>query len=148
MYYKHFSIQEREYIQQALWEKKSLQSIAEYLKRSPSSISRELRRNNPIRTVPYISRVAQEKAVKKRSCRGRYERLKNDVVRDYVVSHLKLGWSPEQIAGMIKKEKIGSISHEAIYQYIYPHLHRDGRGLLKLHKEDLELIQKNSCSFC
>jgi IS30 family transposase len=137
MHYKHFTIQEREYIQQALWEKKSLRSIAEHLNRSPSSISRELRRNNPIRTVRYIPRVAQEKAIKKRSCRGRYERLKNDAIRDYVITHIKLGWSPEQIAGMIKKERFGSISHEAIYQYVYHQIHRDGYGYVKPNKEDL-----------
>jgi IS30 family transposase len=137
MKYKHLSILEREKLQELLWQKKSIRYIAEVLERSPSSISRELRRNNPIRTCVYIPRVAHEKAIKKRSCRGRYERLKNDVIRDYVISHLKLGWSPEQIAGMIKKEKIGSISHEAIYQYIYHQIHRDGYGYVKPNKEDL-----------
>jgi IS30 family transposase len=38
---------------------------------------------------------------------------------------------------MIKKEKIGSISHEAIYQYIYHQIHRDGYGYVKPNKEDL-----------
>ena len=137
MKYKHFTIDEREYIQQALWEKKSIRGIALVINRSPSSISRELRRNNPVRSNIYTPRIAQEKAIKKRSCRGRYERLKNDTVRSYVTSHLKLGWSPEQIAGMIKKEKVGSISHEAIYQYIYAQVHRNGWGELRKGKEDL-----------
>lgn len=34
-------------------------------------------------------------------------------------SCLSKGWSPEQISGYFKKEHSGSISHEAIYQYIY-----------------------------
>jgi IS30 family transposase len=137
MNYKHFTIEEREYIQAAVWEKKSLRSIALYLKRSPSSISRELKRNYPQERKVYTPRVAHEKALKKRSSRGREERLKNERIREYVVAHLKLGWSPEQIAGIMKKEKVGSISHEAIYQYIYAQVYRDGWGQLKPGKEDL-----------
>lgn len=137
MQYKHFTIEEREYIQQALWEKKSLRSIALAINRSPSSVSRELRRNNLIRTTIYTPRIAQEKAIKKRSCRGRYERLKSGVIREYVISYLKLGYSPEQISGTMKKEKVGLISHEAIYQYIYHQIHRDGYGYVKPGKEDL-----------
>ena len=40
-------------------------------------------------------------------------------------------WSPEQIAGRIKKDNVGSISHEAIYQYVYHQIHRNGWGLVK-----------------
>lgn len=137
MNYKHLSILEREKLQELLWQKKSIRYIAEVLERSPSSISRELRRNYPETRNQYTPRLAHEKALTKRTQRGRNERLKNDVIRDYVVSHLKLGWSPEQIAGMIKKEKLGSISHEAIYQYIYHQIHRDGWGYVKPNKEDL-----------
>jgi len=47
-------------------------------------------------------------------------RLKNDAVRDYVESKLKQDWSPEQISGRIEIDHPGlSISHEAIYQYVY-----------------------------
>src|SRR3990170_694118 len=48
------------------------------------------------------------------------QRLKNDLVRNYVQERLMTGWSPEIIAGRIKKDHPGlSISHEAVYQYIY-----------------------------
>ena len=46
---------------------------------------------------------------------------------------LKLGWSPEQIAGTAPI----SISHEAIYQYVYAQVYRSGHGLVKSDKEDL-----------
>jgi IS30 family transposase len=47
-------------------------------------------------------------------------RLKNCQTREYVAGRLKLGWSPEQIAGRLKIGKSSlSISHEAIYQYVY-----------------------------
>ena len=43
--YTHFTLSEREYLQQLLSEGKSLRKIAEILGRSPSSISREVKRN-------------------------------------------------------------------------------------------------------
>ncbi|MBF0479997.1 MAG: IS30 family transposase, partial [Candidatus Omnitrophica bacterium] len=48
------------------------------------------------------------------------DRLKNDFIRDYVHEQLKEQWTPELIAGRLKEDHPGySISHEAIYQYIY-----------------------------
>lgn len=137
MKYKHLSILEREKLQELFWQKKSIRYIALVLERSPSSISRELQRNFPKEHRVYTPRLAHERAVFKRTQRGREDRLKNDTVRSYVVSHLKLGYSPEQIAGIIKKEKIGSISHEAIYQFIYAQVYRNGWGELRKNKEDL-----------
>lgn len=139
MNYKHFNIEEREKIQEFLWQKKSIRYIAEELNRSPSSVSREIKKNHPKEKSVYTPRLANERALFKRTQRGREVRLKNDVIRNYVVSHLKLGYSPEQIAGTIKKEKVGSISHEAIYQYIYHQIYRDGYGYVKPNRKDLRL---------
>jgi IS30 family transposase len=42
------------------------------------------------------------------------------VVRCYVCDRLRIGWSPEQIAGTLSKDLPGQgISYEAIYQYLY-----------------------------
>jgi IS30 family transposase len=42
------------------------------------------------------------------------------MIEKYVLQKLKLRWSPEQIAGRLPLDCRGlSISHEAIYQYIY-----------------------------
>lgn len=139
MNYKHLSILEREKLQELMWQKKSIRYIANVLERSPSSISRELQRNYPKDRSVYTPRLANERAVFKRTQRGREERLKNDTIQSYVVSHLKLGYSPEQISGTIKQDNVGSISHEAIYQYIYHQIYRDGYGYVKPNKEDLRL---------
>ncbi len=117
MTYKHLSIEEREHIQELLWEKKSIRSIAKELGRSPSSISRELKRNTTSIRERYTSRQAQERALKKRKSRGRTEKLKNNDIRQYVIEKLQLRWSPEQIAGRLSIDMPHySISHEAIYQ--------------------------------
>lgn len=136
MRYQHFTIEEREKIQRMLWQKQSVRSIAKAMGRSPSSISREIKRNKPPQRNLYTPRLAHEKALKNRKRRGREERLKNSILREYVVSRLKLRWSPEQIAATSKKAIGTSISHEAIYQYIYAQIHRDGYGYVKPGKED------------
>jgi transposase, IS30 family len=139
MKYEHLNILEREKIQELFWLKKSIRYTAKVLNRSPASISRELRRNFPKEFKRYTPRLAHARALFKRTCRGRNERLKTSMLRDYVVSHLKLGWSPEQISGTVKEEKIGLISHEAIYQFVYAQIHRNGYGYLKPGQEDLRM---------
>ena len=139
MKYKHLSIWEREKIQELLWQKKSIRSIAEVLGRSPSSVNREINKNIPLH-YQYTPRLANERALKKRKSRGRKLRLKSLFIRRYVVEHLKLGYSPEQIAGRLSleypKEKI---SHEAIYQYIY---HRIQSNYIKKGDIDLRIYLK------
>jgi transposase, IS30 family len=137
MQYKHFSIEEREVLQKLWWERRSVRHIATEIGRSPSSVSRELRRNFPPEYKVYTPRLAHERALKKRKSRGREERLKNDRIRSYVVRHLKKRWSPEQIAGRMKTDLNETISHEAIYQFIYAQIHRNGYGWVKPGKEDL-----------
>jgi IS30 family transposase len=98
---------------------------------------RELARNSSPVVEKYTPRLAEGRAQEKRSNRGRIERLKNETVRTYVVEQLKENWSPEQIAGTIEAAKGETISHEAIYQYIYAQVHRGGNGWVKPGKEDL-----------
>jgi len=140
MNYNHFAVEEREKIQEMLWQKTSIRNIAGALNRSPSSVSREIGRNKDVLGRRfYIPRTANERALDKRKSRGRKDRLKNSIVRDYVIKRLKdNGWSPEQIAGRITEEPPGqSISYEAIYQYIYAQVYRNGWGVLKPGREDL-----------
>lgn len=85
----------------------------------------------------YTPRLAQERAEIHRTHRGRTKRLKTDILRDYVVSHLILGWSPEQIAATSEEETGFSISHEAIYQYVYAQIYRQGYGYVKPGSIDL-----------
>ena len=126
--FKHFSIEEREYIQEKVWEKWSIRKIADGLGRSPSSVLREVNKNNPLERKRYTPRLAHRRAHDVASFRAQRERLKNEEIRKYVLEKLKLRWSPEQISGRLKKEKKWNISHEAIYQFIYAQYYRGGNG--------------------
>ena len=132
MAYNHLSIEERERIQELLWQKKTVRHIAVTLGRSPSSISREIKKNNPAQQKRYTPRLAHSRAITKRSFRGA-PRLDTDTeLYAYVAYHLKLGWSPEQIA-LVR----GDISHETIYQHVYRQVYRSGHGYVKHGCEDL-----------
>lgn len=116
--YARLTIEEREAI--VVWKAcgKSLREIGKMIQRDHSVISRELKRNGSKRI--YWAHQADERARKRKSKAAGRERLKNEMIRGFVHEKLKLGWSPEQIAGRIEMEHAGSaISYEAIYQYIY-----------------------------
>jgi transposase, IS30 family len=139
MHYHHLSVSEREQIQYGLWDRKSIRSIAKELKRSPASVSREIKRNLPLERRVYTPRLAHDRALTKRSSRGRHNCLKNERIREYVLTHLKESWSPEQIAGRIKIDLNENISHEAIYQYVYAQFRRRGGDDLHPGAEDLRI---------
>lgn len=141
--YVQLGIKEREAIQVGLWEGKSIRMIALELGRAPSTISRELRRNYPAQHERYTPRLAHERAQVTIRQRGARPRLKDQRVREYVKRKLKYDhWSPEQIAGVLPQKYPGaSISHEAIYQYIYAQYTRGGYGVL-IGDEDLRTYLK------
>jgi IS30 family transposase len=103
-----------------LAEAKSLGKIAKALGRSKSTISRELKRNATPTYRLYMSHRAHGRAEERKKQANTHQRLKSERIEVYVRSMLKDGWSPELIAGRIELDQPGlSISHEAIYQYIY-----------------------------
>jgi IS30 family transposase len=139
MKYRHLSIEEREKIQELLWQKTSIRDIAKVIGRSHSSIIREINKNIPLQ-YKYTPRISHERALEKRKQRGRKLRLKSLFIRRYVVSHLRIGYSPEQIAGRLRLEyPREKISHEAIYQYIYHNIHS---GYVKKGNLDLRIYLK------
>lgn len=111
--------EERDKIALLLAEKTTLRTIAKILGRSVSSISEEVKRNS-VKGI-YSSISAQILSEKRNSISKRTNPLKNPKTYSYVVEKLRSGWSPEQIAGRLKKENSGKsvICHETIYRYIY-----------------------------
>jgi transposase, IS30 family len=113
---------ERELIALMHWEGEGPSEIARTIGRDKGTISRELKRNSSHECSCYTPCQAHKRSAQ-RKLTARHSRplLKNEKIQQYVRQKLKLNWSPEIIAGRLKK-KGQSISHEAIYQFIY---HRD-----------------------
>jgi IS30 family transposase len=120
--YEQLSLEERCTIARLREAGQSIQKIAAALDRSPSTISRELKRNSGAR-IGYRPGYAQDQAGGRRWSGSRLER--DDALRDEVLGHLAAGWSPEQIAGRLARAAGRSIiSHETIYRFIYAQIRR------------------------
>jgi IS30 family transposase len=120
--YEQLTLEERCTIARLREGGQSIRQIAAALDRSPSSISRELKRNSGVQ-VGYRPVYAEEQAGARRWHGSRLER--DDILRDLVLDHLKRGWSPEQISGWLARQKdTPVISHESIYRFIYAQLRR------------------------
>ena len=116
----------------------SLRRIGRELKRPASTISREISEYKSKKLGCYKADVAHDKALKKRESIGKRPRLKNEIIENYVIEKMKLGWSPEQISIRLPMEKKGSsVSPEAIYQYVYSQIQKGGfkakKGCEDLH---------------
>ena len=119
-HYTHLSIEEREKSRVMLEQGMSIRAIARILGRSPSTISREFKRNS-YANGSYAAHHAQKKYMKRKSNCGRKSVLKhNEKIRNYVIQRLKLRWTPEQISGRAKLEKQAfSISYNTIYRAVH-----------------------------
>ena len=100
----------------------SVRQIATALDRSPSTISRELKRNRGAQ-VGYRPSYANQQCRARRWKGSRLER--DESLRAAVLERLAGGWSPEQIAGRLERERGRKvICHESIYRFIYAQLAR------------------------
>ena len=119
--YTHLSYKERVEIRVLRKAGKSIREVSKELGRAPSTVTRELKRNEQFTGTRVIyPNHAQMKANGRRRRAYRKERLKSNRIRKYVEKRLSEGWSPELIAGRMKIEGWElRVSHEAIYQYIY-----------------------------
>ncbi len=125
--YRHLSLEDRDTISEMKRQGHSMAEIAAALGRSKSTISRELKRNSTPAYKLYRSCKAHEQAVTRKKESGKRARLKDERIVSYVREKLAGDWSPEIIAAKIGQNIRGaSISHEAIYQYIY-HPKTEGR---------------------
>jgi IS30 family transposase len=119
--YEHMSESERRRIERLRENGKSLRTVAERLGRSISTISDELQRNK-VRGV-YDARKAQHKAYVRR-WRAKQDCLKvvmDAPLKHYVEDKLREEWSPELIAGRLKKrqKELPYASMKAVYKFVY-----------------------------
>jgi len=132
--YTQLNLKEREALHYMIWDKIPIREMARRLGRSPSTISREIKRNTPEHRRVYMSHLAQSRYEERKRIVRERPRLKNQKIVDYVEKQLKDDWSPEQIAGRWNKtHKKNTISHEAIYQYIYSKTKPGADGDLRIY---------------
>lgn len=129
--YHRLNLTEREELSRYLVLDYSYRQIALCLNRSTSTIAREIRRNQVHRWM-YRAVVAQRRAVRMtRQSRRRCKLDINERLQTFVFEHLRLRWSPQQIARRLRilypDDMSMRVSHETIYAYLYVH----PRGLLK-----------------
>ena len=121
------SLIEREEISRGLVLKQSFRSLARKLNRSPSTISREVRRNGGRQAyrAARSDQRAWDCAERPKSCKLSF----NDPLCQLIARKLRRKWSPQQIAGWRKhpSEEQHRVSHETIYRSLYVQT----RGVLK-----------------
>src|SRR6202048_4018869 len=112
------TLAEREEISRGITAHQSARSMAKLLGRSPSTVSREISRNGGYDR--YRAAMADEKAWVQALRPKRCKLANNPGLRQAVVRKLRLNWSPEQIAGWLKRahpeDEFYQVSHETIYR--------------------------------
>jgi IS30 family transposase len=100
-----------------------VRAIAAKVQRSPSTVSRELRRNRDPASEQYRPFTAQRLAAERRARAGRGKLIRDPVLRQFVAGRLEKRWSPEQICQALRREFPGDpgrhVVHETIYQAVY-----------------------------
>ena len=123
------TLPKREVISRGVTAHQSVRSMAKLLGRAPSTVSREMSRNGGYDR--YRATLADENAWA-RARRPKYCKLANNPrLRQAVAAKLRLDWSPEQIAGWLKRthpeDGCNQVSHETIYRSLFVQT----RGVLK-----------------
>lgn len=119
MSYRQLSQEERYQIQVMVRLDFTNAVIAAAMKRHPSTISRELKRNSDFTSSkPYLATRAGRLAGERRVEKGKRCRKIQGKLQELVEAKLRLGWSPEQISGRLRWERGVRISHETIYQHV------------------------------
>lgn len=115
-----------------------IRTIAKKMRRSPSSIGRELGGRPSRGTGKYQAYGNHQRKLNNRLGK-KPVRLKNDFIKNYVVETMtQKSWTPEQISLRLPIDHPGqTISHEAIYQYVYAQVRRSGNGKIKDGCKDL-----------
>jgi len=128
------TLREREEISRGLAAALSFRAIARDLARAPSTISREVGRNGGRKAYRAAGsdQRAWDCAMRPKACKL----LSNEPLCRLIARKLRLKWSPQQIAGWLRRqhpdEEVRRVSHETIYRSLYVQT----RGVLKKELQD------------
>ena len=122
-------LEEREEISRGIAAGRAIRRIAQGLGRSPSTVSREIKRNGGCRTyrASEADTRAWERGLRPKACRL----ARHGELRWRVAQKLALEWSPEQISGWLKRQFPADQGMWVSYETIYRSLFIQTRGVLK-----------------
>lgn len=115
------SLDEREEISRGLEEKCSIREIAKKISRAPSTVSREIRRHGGLTNyrAAKADKKAWDNALRPKACKL----SQNPTLCKIIAEKMHRGWSPEQIAGWLKRNypdaQEMNVSHETIYKTLF-----------------------------
>jgi IS30 family transposase len=106
-----------------------MRCIATELGRPPSTISREIARNGGQDSyrATQADQAAWRRAHRPKPCKL----SSNKALQRTVSKKLRINWSPEQIAGWLKREYPGEENNQVSHETIYRSLYIQARGVLK-----------------
>ena len=131
-------LSEREDISRGVVAGQSIRSIASALGRAPSTVSREINRNGGRRgyRASKADQAAWDRAHRPKRCKL----VENRALARIVAKKLKQSWSPEQIAGWLKRTYPDDENYQVSHETIYRSLFIQARGALK--KELLQHLRR------
>jgi len=133
------TLAEREEISRAVVAGHSMRSIAVQLGRAPSSISREIKRNGGQEC--YRASQAEESAWDRGRRPKTCKLAQNRALARIVAGKLQRRWSPQQVAGWLKRTYPDDTSRQVSPETIYRSLFIQARGALK--KELVEHLRRS-----
>ena len=131
------SLAEREEIARGIVAGLTIRSIAAALRRAPSTVSRELRRNGG--RQQYRASSADQAAWQRAHRPKQGKLVVNRALTRVVARKLRRRWSPEQIAGWLKRTYPDDENYQVSHETIYRSLFIQARGALK--KELLQYLR-------
>jgi IS30 family transposase len=123
------TLAEREEISRGLVAGRPVRSMARALGRSPSTVSREISRNGG--AGRYRAAAADKRALRQAQRPKSCKLAVHGQLRQAVATKLALDWSPEQIAGWLKRTYPGTEARQVSHETIYRSLYVQARGVLK-----------------
>ena len=135
---RSLSLAEREDISRGIVAGLSIRTIASQLRRAPSTVSREIRRNGG--RCDYRANQGDEAAWQRAHRPKTCKLAQNPALARIVAEKLQLEWSPRQIAGWLKYHYPDDETYQVSHETIYLTLFIQARGALK--KELLKYLRR------
>ena len=125
MSYYHFKPEQRNELSALLRAGLTQKRAAELLGKTASAVCQELKRNPADTKIGYDAGLAKKKTKERRiTANQRFRKIENNKwLKNYLIGKIKKYWSPEQIAGRLKRnwpnDKNRHIGKDSIYKFIY-----------------------------